>query len=161
MLKVSFKNQNSKTVQRYNNKVTVVTLVGCMKIPCYLWECLPISIYKWLDTLNNPEVRVDLSSDGWIITSKGKAIRAVEDEDNPILAERIAEGRAKANIYAFVIAFASKLCLKYTELITGNEDALPEGNSVAPDNSLYAIVDRYNELHERELSHIKDLILQA
>lgn len=161
MLKVSFKTSNPRTVQRYNDKVTIVTLVGFMKIPNFLWEYLPSSIFQWLNTLDNPEVHINVSSNGFTIVSKGKAIRADEDEDNPILAKRIAEGRAKAKIYSFVLEFACKLCLMYAKLITGKEEMLPEGDIVAPEGSLYEIVDRYHELLYREQTHIKQLISQA
>lgn len=158
MWKVSFKDPYSKKVQRFNDKVTVVTLTGFMKIPKDTLDYMPPSIYQWINSLHNPEIETCYTVSGLHIISKGIAKRADDDIDNPIGAERLAESRAKATIYWFVLKLADKYVRYYNKVVTGDEQIYIEESDKYSDNSLYAIMDRYNELYQRELDHMNHLL---
>lgn len=158
MWKVSFKDPHSKRVQRFNDKVTVVTLTGFMKFPKNMLDYIPLNIYNWINSLHNPEIETNYTAHGIHIISKGIAKRADGDIDNPIGAERLAESRAKANIYWFVLTLADKYVRHYNKIVTGDEETYINESDKYSDNSLYAIIERYNELYERELSHMDNLL---
>lgn len=160
MWKVSFKDPHSKRVKRFNDKVTVVTLTGFMKIPKDTLNYMPPSIYQWINSLHNPEIETCYTISGLHIISKGIAKRADDDIDNPIGAERLAESRAKATIYRFVLELADKYVRHYNKIVTGDEVSYIKESTKYSDNSLYVIMDRYNELYQRELDHI-DYLLEA
>ena len=50
MIKVSFKEPSYKKVERFNNKVTIVTLTGKTKLPKKLVHAMPMGFYDWLFT---------------------------------------------------------------------------------------------------------------
>lgn len=158
MWKVSFKDPHSKKVQKFNDKVTVVTLTGFMKFPKNMLDNMPLDVHHWINSLHNPVIETNYTTHGIHIISKGIAKRADEDTDNPIGAERLAESRAKAAIYWFVFVLADKYIRYYNKIVTGDEEIYIEEGTKYSEDSLYAIINRYNELYQRELIHIQDLL---
>lgn len=98
MIKVSSKEPSYKEVKRFNDKVTIVTLTGRMKLPKGLEHAMPYKFMDWIFVHTNPEINYEYGGN-MTIRAKGKAVRSDKDKDNPILAERIAESKAKLKIY--------------------------------------------------------------
>ena len=108
MWKVSFKDPSFKKVKRFNNRATVVTLKGDMKIPLEVMTSMPKEVCDWVVKKSNPKVKVYHWQGIINITAKGKAVRSKDDKGDPVLAERIAECRAKIAIYKFVTHLIEK-----------------------------------------------------
>lgn len=159
MIKVSFKDFDSKVVKRFNDKVTIVTLTGKTQLPSNLVQAMPIGFFDWLDLHSNPEIKYMFGADMTII-AKGKAVRSNKDKDNPLLAERIAESKAKLKIYTFIHALISKYILEYSKLITGYDEPLMS-NVKDTDESLYGMADTYMRYITTEEKHLEDLIAQS
>ena len=155
MLKVSFKDtpeQPSKVVQRFNDKVTTVTLTGSM--PWDFKIFMPLEIMSWV--IDHPFV--DSKWSGKItIRTIGTAKRADGDVDNPILAERIAESRAKIKIYRFVSLFLKKVCKLHYASLFGNAKSLPSMGW----GGLIGELTRYNNLLFKEEEHLNQLLEKA
>lgn len=156
MFKVSFK-QNprfpTKKVQRFSDgKVTIVSLKGEMKLPKFLQPFIPPEIWKWIDTCRNVEATFTLTY--MIITVHGKAKRADNDPDNPIFGERIAECRAKINLYRFMCLFLDKLYTYYGRILSN--DTLSHSN--ANDETIGGTMIRYANLLTFEKAHLLHLL---
>ena len=164
-MKVSFK--KDKEVKRYNDRVTVVTLQGELKLKREFMNNLPSPVFLWLNKLSNPEVTLSYSTSSLIIISEGKTIRAKEDTDDIVIAERIAESRAKIKLYRFMMKFICNIISYYNTLLYG-------GNEVTNDNdkevnskeshfstSLDAMWDKYTLLKIKEEKHLKELLEKA
>lgn len=148
-MKVSFKD-GYKTVER-THKVTKVTLRGIMDIPSE-WK-IPLPIWEWVESHIKP--RISMTHYTWYIIAKGKAKRRDEDKDNPVLAERIAECRAKMAIYKFVTEFLEKLVHYYAGVLIGKDNEF-EPKEIAK-NSLCYLQDKYHGLWDREYRHLIEL----
>lgn len=158
MIKVSFKEPSYKKVERFNDKVTIVTLTGIIRIPKSLRALVPGKVRRWYIAHENPSLTF-YGETGDTIISKGKALRSDKDNDNPLLAERIAESRAKLKIYSFVHSLISKYIIEYTKLITGKDNLFSSSEETC--DSLYGMADRYSALIATEKKHLEDLIAQS
>lgn len=58
MWKVSFKDPMYKKVQKFNDRVTVVTLKGDLKIPREVIYSMPKEVCDWMTKKSNPKVKV-------------------------------------------------------------------------------------------------------
>ena len=149
MIKVSFINTQSspyKKVERFNNgAVTKVTLVGRIKG----YECFPLPIIQWLSEKKG----VSIPYNGPIIKVTGKAERHPNDEDDPILGERIAEARAKIAIYKIALQLCERLVSHYQKILYGKA-IIPNysGNGIVKD------ADKYARLIYREYEHLYKLL---
>ena len=154
MYKVSF-TDNFKKVERFNNKVTKVTLSGVIR-NIYDGELIiPPSISSWM--ADNMGRVID------IIEVTGTAVRNNKDKDNPVLGERLAEARAKLKIYKFMKTFCNKMLKYYKFKLYGtkaNNDVIiktgPEG--LSNNDSLLKAYMKYNKLVDVENTHIKQLL---
>lgn len=156
MWKVSFKDPMYKKVQKFNGRVTVVTLRGDLKIPMEVMNSMPKKMWEWMTGKINPRVKVYHWQGIINITATGKAVRSKEDKDDPVLAERIAECRAKIAIYKFVTHLIYQYINYYVKLINGKNSRVeidPKQN-----NSLYTIYEKYLILEGKEFKHLKELI---
>lgn len=158
MFKVSFKDtpeQPSKVVQRFNNKITVVTLRGTLNLPnkIFQWDN---SIIKWI--CEHPFTK---DNTYWIskfhIIVTGTAKRTNGDVDNPILAERIAESRAKIKIYRFMSLLLKRICKLYYANLFGNAKSLPSMGW----GGLIGELTRYNNFLFKEEEHLNQLLEKA
>lgn len=160
MIKVSFKKSSYKKVERFNDKVTIVTLTGIMHLPENLESVMPKGFMNWLYNHTNPTIVYTGYKGNMTITAKGKAIRSDKDKDNPVLAERIAESKAKLKIYSFIHSFISKYILEYNKLMTGKNDLMMHEGEVT-DDSLFGMADKYQYFITTEKEHLESLISQS
>jgi hypothetical protein len=154
MIKVSFK--ESKEVQKFNDKVTLVTLYGKTKY-CGKINFLPMEIVKWVHT--HPIVdNISFGLGSIHIKATGKTVRSDADKDNPILAERIAESRAKIKVYKFMHTLCNKLYKYYCKVAFGQIDFVP---AYYVSGSLYRELQKYYSLLLKESLHLEDLIEES
>lgn len=156
MWKVSFKDPMYKKVQKFNDRVTVVTLKGDMRIPMEVMNSMPKDVYGWMEKKSNPKVKCYPWNSIIGITATGKAVRSKEDKDDPVLAERIAECRAKIAIYKFVTYLIYQYINYYVKLTSGKNSRIevdPKQN-----DSLYTVYGKYLILEGKEFRHLKELI---
>ena len=157
MYKVSFKD-DFKKVERFNNKVTKVTLIGS------------INDLFTPDGLDVPRPIIDWMIDSWgdtdtikVIEVSGIAIRSDKDKDDPVLGERLAEARAKLKIYKLMKTFCNKM-LKYYKLklygIKANNKVIinTDPEELSFNDSLLKAYMKYDRLIDIENTHIKQLL---
>lgn len=160
MFKVSFKENTKfpvKKVQRFNDaKITIVTLVGVLELPKFLQYFIPDAIWDWLSTCKNVETEITMSKMYLII--KGKARRADNDAENAILGERIAECRAKINLYKFMFKFCAKIHKYYYNILFGKVDKTWVGEKAAKDDTVAKARGKYYRLLNSEQQHLNKLL---
>lgn len=155
MWKVSFKDPSSKKVKRFNNRATVVTLKGDMKIPLEVMTSMPKEVCDWIVKKSNPKVKVYHWQGIINVTATGKAVRSKDGKDDLVLAERIAECRAKIAIYKFVTHLIEKYNKYYIKLIIGKYGTTrPDYNQK---ETLHSIHGKYSALWGKELKHLEEL----
>lgn len=155
MWKVSFKDPMYKKVQKFNDRVTVVTLKGDLEIPIEVINSMPKEVHEWLKKKSNPKVMVYPWQSNIRIKAMGKAIKSKDDKDDPVLAERIAECRAKIAIYKFVTHLIEKYNKYYIKLIIGKYGTIrPDYNQK---DTLHSIHGKYSTLEGKELKHLTEL----
>lgn len=156
MFKVSFKNQGrfpAKRVQRFSGgKVTVVTLKGAAQLPVFSQHYIPKEVYDWVEACKNVEATFTLTH--LYLTATGKSKRAEGDADDPVLAERVAECRAKINLYKFMVNLTSKLLVYYGRLLSTNTSM----ETHKGDDTIEGANLKYCNLYSRELAHLKALL---
>ena len=154
MYKVSFTN-DFKKVERFNNKVTKVTLKGTIKNVYALDELnIPQPIYDWMKDNNRKELDT--------LEVSGTAIRNDKDKDDPVLGERLAEARAKLKIYKFMKTFCNKMLEYYAQQLYG----IKTNNTITirastPDETCDNVLKaykKYDRLVDVENTHIKQLL---
>ena len=155
MLKVSFKDtpeKPAKTICRFNNKVTVVHLHGTLE-----WELkiIPPKVVLWL--FKHPFTDGTKYGNKLSIDVIGTAKRADGDVDNPILAERIAEARAKIKIYKFMARLLKKVCKEYYKTLYGNTNSMPSMGW----GGLFGDMTKYDNLLFKEEEHLNQLLKKA
>ena len=155
MWKVSFKDPKYKKVQKFNDRVTVVTLKGDLRIPMEVMNSMPKKMWDWMTDKINPKVKIYHWQGIISITATGKAVKSEDDKNNPVLAERIAECRAKIAIYKFVTQLTEKYNKYYIKLIIGKYGSTrPDYNQK---NTLHSIHGKYSALWGKELKHLEEL----
>lgn len=154
MYKVSF-TDNFKKVERFNNKVTKVTLEGIINnIYTHDPISIPTPVFEWMASIIGPHIN--------IIKMSGTAVRNDKDKDDPVLGERLAEARAKLKIYKFMKTFCYKMlkyyALKLYGINTNSAITVRAINQESYDNSLQKAYKKYNRLVDVENTHIKQLL---
>ena len=153
MYKVSF-TDDFKKVERFNNKVTKVTLKGTIK-NAYALDGLniPQSFYEWM---------INSWGDTDTIEVSGIAIRSDKDKDDPVLGERLAEARAKLKIYKLMKTFCYKMlkyyALKLYGIKTNNTITVKASEQESYNDSLLKAYKKYDRLIDVENTHIKQLL---
>ena len=153
MYKVSFKD-DFKKVERFNNKVTKVTLIGS------------INDLFTPDGLDVPRPIIDWMIDRWgdtvTIEVSGIAVRNDKDKDDPVLGERLAEARAKLKIYKLMKTFCHKMlkyyALKLYGINTNNTITVRAIDQESYVDSLQKAYKKYSRLVDVENTHIKQLL---
>ena len=118
MFKVSFKETEtspSKVVMRAGN-FTEVTLKGTIKVPEF-WPYIPKEIDEWVRRSNHVEIYEDMAKGIFIIFVQGVSKCHPDDKMDNMLGERLAESRAKKNLYRFLFQLCDKLCVYYADLM--------------------------------------------
>lgn len=159
MWKVSFKDPKYKKVQKFNDRVTVVTLKGDMTIPIEVITSMPKKVCDWMADKINPRVKVYRWQGIINIIATGKAVRSKEDKDDPVLAERIAECRAKIAIYNFVSHLIYEYIHYYLTLTMGKNNKILV--DLEQNDSLNTIFRKYVILEDKESKHLSKLIESA
>ena len=164
MFKVSFRDFDgpSKKVQTFNDRVTIVTLKGRMALPNW-WYNIPSDILDWVRRHPSIDAWESLANNELVIVVQGKTIRAEEDEDNPVIAERIAESRAKIRLYKFLEKLCEKLMKYYYGIMYGNAefDVIRESHSEEPKDCIYLACKKYRELWIKEFHHLGKLLEES
>lgn len=157
MWKVSFKDPMYKKVQKFNNRATVVTLKGDLKIPMEVMYSMPKEIQNWMTDKINPRVKVYHWQGIIEVIVTGKAIRSEKDKDDPVLAERIAECRAKLKLYEFIYTLLMNYTEYYATLLKGKEWSF-ENTPVNDANCIAYVYNKYTRLYINEKKHLKELL---
>ena len=165
MFKVSF-DKDSKKVQTFNNRVTVVTIVGKMAIPSEVWAVFPGKIISWMyqhPSIDAAWFTCTKSEEVIRIEFSGKSVCAKEDTFDSIIGYRIAETRAKIKLYKFVHNLCEKLMKQYYDVMYGNAefDIIGESHTEAPKDCLYLTCKKYRELWIKESYHLGKLLTEA
>lgn len=165
MLKVSFKKDCMK-VQTFNDRATVVTMVGQMTVPVSLWQIFPEDIAHWM--WNHQEIDATwgaCNKDKEVIRLEfsGKSVCAEEDIFNAVTGQRIAESRAKIKLYKFMHNLCESLMKYYYAIMYGNAefDVIRESHMEAPKDCLYLTCKKYRELWIKESNHLVELLKKA
>ena len=162
MFKVSFK-EDPKKVQVFNDKATVVTLTGRVKMP--KWFCfMPNNIAYWIG--HHPTVEFDsiYALDEAVITVSGKSVCSEKDTFDSVLGERIAESRAKIRLYKYMHILCKNLMYYYYGILYG----VPERNGEVETKvvkyhkgGLQEVCSKYTSLWVKESKHLGELLNQA
>lgn len=165
MFKVSFKEDCVK-VQTFNDRATIVTMVGHMIMPANLWAVFPDKMANWMwqhpsvdatwgtCTKNHDIIRLEFS---------GKSVCASEDIFDAETGKRIAESRAKIKLYKFLHNLCESVMKYYYDLMYGNAefDIIRESHIEPPKDCLYLTCQKYRELWIRESHHLGKLLEEA
>ncbi len=157
MWKVSFKDPMYKKVQKFNDRVTVVTLKGDLKIPMKVMDSMPKKMWDWMAKKSNPKVKVYHWQGIINITATGKAVRSNEDKDDSVLAERIAECRAKIKLYKFIYTLLMNYTEYYATLLKGKEWSF-ENTPINDTNCIAYVYNKYTRLYINERKHLQELM---
>ena len=154
MYKVSF-TDDFKKVERFNNKVTKVTLSGVIRNIYGEELIIPPSISNWMADNMGRVIN--------IIEVTGTAVRNNKDKDDPVLGERLAEARAKLKIYKLMKTFCNKMLKYYKFKLYGtkanNEIIVKTGpEELSCNDSLLKAYMKYDKLVNVENNHIKQLL---
>lgn len=157
MWKVSFRDPKYKKVQKFNDRVTVVTLKGDLIIPMEVMNSMPKKMWDWMTDKINPRVKVYHWQGIINVIVTGKAVRSKEDKDDSVMAERIAECRAKIKLYKFIYTLLMNYTEYYATLLKGKEWSF-ENTPVTDTNSIAYIYNKYTRLYLNEKKHLEELL---
>lgn len=165
MFKVSFK-KGCVEVQTFNDKATVVTIVGEMTIPSEVWTAFPDKIANWMwqhpsidatwgtCTKREEVIRLEFS---------GKSICAEGDTFDENIGKRIAESKAKIKLYKFIHTLCEMIMKYYYGIMYGNAefDIIRESHEEAPKDCLYLTCKKYRDLLIKESYHLGKLLTEV
>lgn len=162
MFKVSFK-KDCKKVQTFNDRATIVTIVGYMDYPNEIWDCTPTSVTEWLWRHPNADVKV-CGGNTFRLEFSGKSVCSAEDTFDPVIGERIAESRAKIRLYKFVHTLLHKLYVYYFNIIFGDRYALCNIEKTAEyskPGGIFEEMGKYKSLLDKETLHLEKLLKET
>lgn len=152
MIKLSFKGEDSKKVEHFNNKVTTVT-VKAVIIGLNTYDVnYSNEIWNW--TVFHPVITTGFKSGMMTIQAEGKAKCSEEDEFDPVKGERIAEARAKLRLYRFM----STLLYKLTEFHSIKAFGRDSNILVQDETGFHAGAKKFEELVGSERKHLNKLL---
>lgn len=160
MLKIRFKNSSgcpAKKVQVFNNKVTVVTLTGYLKVDSWIYN---YTIWDWASHHPSVDVSNDIARMNFILKVSGKSTCTEGDKFSPVYGERIVEARAKIKLYKFMCRLLSKAMGYHRDLLFGNCEIsnVTYSHSKPPKPCLYTNYKKYLNLWEKECEHLNNLL---
>ena len=162
MFKVSFKG-NFKKVETFNDKATIVTLVGILTYPNGIWDITDSTISNWM--FLHPSIDVKwgeppITNNSFRLEFSGKSICAKGDTFDKVLGERIAESRAKIKLYKFMTTLCSKLLNDLYVKMYGNGELVRvnENHNEPPKDCIQLAYMKYKTLWSKELKHLNDLL---
>lgn len=157
MWKVSFKDPMYKKVQKFNDRATVVTLKGDLKIPIEVMTSIPKKMHDWMMKKSNPKVKVYPWQGIISIVVKGKFIKSKEDKEDSVSAERIAECKAKIKLYKFMCTLLMNYVEYYATLLKGKEWSF-ENTPINDTNCIAYVYNKYTRLYLNENKHLEELL---
>lgn len=136
------------------NKTTKVVIKGRLNIPTDLYY-IPFNILNWMQHFSG--VSYNQVTD--VLTVSAKVVCNKDDKFDALLGERLAESKAKSNLYLYMAVFCNKLLSYYCKLVIGNDVAysifLRENTST---KYLLGTYKRYHRLYIKELNHFDKLL---
>ena len=160
MFKVSFKD-DFKKVETFNDKDTIVTLVGFLNYPNEIWDVTVDNIVNWMLLHSSVDVKWrEPGTDTFRLEFSGKSVCAEEDTYDKILGERIAESRAKIKLYKFMTTLCSKIMNDLYVKMYGNGELMRvnENHNEPPKDCIQLAYMKYKNLWSREMKHLNDLL---
>ena len=162
MFKVSFKG-NFRKIKTFNNKDTIVTLVGSLTYPDRVWGVTHYIIRNWMYT--HPSIDVKWENPHVInplfrLEFSGESSCVKGDTFNKVIGERIAESRAKIKLYKFMTTLCSKLLNDLYVKMYGNGELVRvnENHNEPPKDCIQLAYMKYKTLWSKELKHLNDLL---
>ena len=155
MFKVSFKETKdnlSKIIEK-KGKTTTVTLKGVVNLP-FFWKNIPQVVRDYIWNTTKVEVYENIATNTLLIYSCGIARCHKEDKYDSLFGERLAEARAKYNIYKFFYGIDKRFIEYYNRILYGCGNEV-KGND---QDCLAADYIKYRNLCIRESHHIEDLL---
>ena len=155
IFKVSFKETKdnpSKVVYKAGLNVNVV-LKGKVELPDF-WPLVPPEIQEWVANQTKIELFENMSDNTLTIFSEGLAKCRKDDKYDSLLGERLAEARAKYQIYKFFYSLCDKLYEYYGKILFGPHGVVDcgEGSCIGRD------LKKYEGLYNKEAHHIEELL---
>ena len=155
MFKVSFKEteSNPSRVVLKKGKSTIVTLRGTAKLPSF-WSHIPEDIAEWVRCRTRVELYEDMVNNKLLIFAEGMSKCHEDDKYDSLLGERLADARAKYNVYKFFYDLCSKLEGYYSNILYGPCGVADSGSG----NCIAQDLKKYEALCIREAHHIGELL---
>ena len=164
MFKVSFKKEYKK-VQIFNNRATLVTLIGELKMPVAVYNVLPDVITDWMWEHQGIDVQwgnCSREQEAFRLEVTGKSVCAEGDVFDSLIGQRIAESRAKIKLYKFMHTLCEKTLHYYYSIMYGNAEVhLTESHTEAPKDCLHLTCQKYRDLLIKESYHLGKLLEEA
>lgn len=160
MFKISFK-KDYKKVQTFNDKATLVTLVGEMRMPTAVWQTFPSDVANWMWDHSGVDAQWGTCTkfyEAFRLEVSGKSVCAEGNTFDPVVGQRIAESKAKIKLYKFMHTLIDQLCDYYGKLLLGYIGFIP---SSTIKDSLYSELEKYQELWIKESHHLGKLLKEA
>ena len=154
MIKLSFKGEDSKKVEHFNNKVTVVTLKPVIIGLNFFDISLDSKILDFIHS--HPNIEITGTKMGLALKAQGKATCNEEDEFDPIWGERIAEARAKIRLYKFMTILLYKLMEYHSNMAYGKDSTTLR--IVQGKTGFFAYARKFEELVRSERKHLNKLL---
>ena len=155
VFKVSFKEtpkQPSKAVTKVGLTTTVI-LKGGVKLPEF-FDRIPTDIMEWIGHQKKVEIYEDMANQMMWVFSTGMSKCREDDKYDSLLGERLAEARAKYQIYKFFYSLCDKLYEYYSKILFGPHGVVDcgEGSCIGRD------LKKYEDLYVKEAHHIGELL---
>lgn len=154
MIKLSFKGEDSKKVEHFNNKVTIVTvkatIIGFGGYDVNYSD----EVRDW--AILHPVITTGFKSGMMTIQAEGKAKCSEEDEFDPVKGERIAEARAKLRLYRFMMTLLYKLMEFHSKKAFGRDSNILR--IVHTGTGFYAGARKFESLFSHERKHLNKLL---
>ena len=155
IFKVSFKETDknpSKAVKKVG-KTTTVVLKGVVELPLF-WKHIPEEIMEWIGEATKVECYENVVENTLIVYSSGISRCRPDDKYDSLLGERLAEARAKYNVYKFFYTLTYKLFEYYDRIMFGDIGVVGSGSG----SCLAVDVKKYAALCIKESHHIEELL---
>ena len=161
MFKVSFKDDCMK-VQTFNDRATIVTMVGKLSMPDEIWDGMSSKIADWM--WHHPSVDVQWGNGTKYIQEfrlefSGKSVCSQDDTFDAETGRRIAESRAKVRLYRFMANLCDQLATHYIAFLYGH-GVKSTGADIINDGIIKDL-KKYQELCIKESHHLGKLLEEA
>lgn len=159
MFKVHFDKDYLK-IQRKGNK-TLAEITGTMDSPETLF--IPNEIDEWFKSLPKANIQISASYGNkktYTLHIYSKIIKDEGDIDDPALAAKLVESKAKTSLYGYLYTFCFKLLRYYNKILYNTIDVQYDRticNLGGNHTTLEAAVNKYFNLYKKENYHFLEL----